>query len=244
MLSEKKWKPESVLRLGLGVFLCVVVGSLAASLMPKLPGGGTGHPLARLLAGAIGFQGAALVLIGRFLREHHTGWAEAFGFRRNRLQATLLGAGSACLFMPIGMVLLALMTKIMIRLGLPAEEQAAVQMLQKAGGWPMQAFVAFIAIVLAPVAEEMLFRGIIYPTIKQAGYPRAAWWFTSLLFAAVHFNPPSFLPLLLLAMLLIWLYEKTNNLLAPIAAHSLFNTLNFVMIQFGDQLDRWRLPHA
>ena len=51
------------------------------------------------------------------------------------------------------------------------------------------------AVLLAPVAEEMLFRGILYPAIKQAGYPRLALWGTSLLFAAVHMNLVTFVPL-------------------------------------------------
>ena len=40
-------------------------------------------------------------------------------------------------------------------------------------------------------------------------------------------------PLLLLALLLTWLYEKSGNLLAPISAHVAFNALNFVVF-FSD----------
>jgi hypothetical protein len=65
--------------------------------------------------------------------------------------------------------------------------------------------------------------------VKQAGFPRLALWGTSLLFAVVHWNVATFVPLLLLAVVLTLLYEKTNNLLAPIAAHALFNALNFTM---------------
>jgi len=37
-------------------------------------------------------------------------------------------------------------------------------------------------------------------------------------------------PLFVLALVLTWLYEKTDCLLAPIAAHSLFNTVNLVIL--------------
>jgi membrane protease YdiL (CAAX protease family) len=40
----------------------------------------------------------------------------------------------------------------------------------------------------------------------------------------------NFLPLFVLALVLTVLYEKTNNLLAPIAAHSAFNAVNFAML--------------
>jgi hypothetical protein len=75
-----------------------------------------------------------------------------------------------------------------------------------------------------------LFRGILYPAIKQAGFPRIALWSTVLLFAAVHLNAVTFLPLAVLALILTALYERTDNLLAPITAHALFNALNFVAL--------------
>jgi hypothetical protein len=93
---------------------------------------------------------------------------------------------------------------------------------------------AVLAVCIAPVAEEMLFRGIIYPTIKQSGFPRAAVWVTSVFFALVHFNLLSLLPLALFSMVLIFLYEKTGSLLAPIAAHSTFNLANFLFLVLSE----------
>jgi membrane protease YdiL (CAAX protease family) len=37
-------------------------------------------------------------------------------------------------------------------------------------------------------------------------------------------------PLFVLALALTWLYEKTGNLLAPIAAHSFFNAANLIVL--------------
>ena len=96
--------------------------------------------------------------------------------------------------------------------------------------WGGRLTLGVIAVLLAPVAEEALFRGILYPAIKQTGHPRLALWGSSLLFAAVHMNAVSFVPLALLALVLTLLYERTDNLLAPIAAHVLFNALNFVTL--------------
>ena len=52
-----------------------------------------------------------------------------------------------------------------------------------------------LTIVLAPIAEEALFRGILYPSIKQTGHPRWALWGTSLLFGIMHFNMATLVPL-------------------------------------------------
>ena len=86
------------------------------------------------------------------------------------------------------------------------------------------------AVVLAPVAEEFIFRGLLYPFIKQLGWPRLALIGVNLLFALIHFDVATFLALFLLALALTWLYEKTDNLLAPIAVHSLFNATNLGML--------------
>jgi membrane protease YdiL (CAAX protease family) len=84
--------------------------------------------------------------------------------------------------------------------------------------------------VLAPVAEEFIFRGTLYPFIKQLGWPKLALVGVSFLFALIHLNAPTFVPLFVLALAFTWLYEKTDCLLAPIAAHSLFNTANLVIL--------------
>lgn len=92
-----------------------------------------------------------------------------------------------------------------------------------------------MALVAAPIIEEMLFRGIIYPSIKHAGYPKIALWGTSILFSLTHQNMPAFLSLVFFAMVLTWLYERTGNLLTPILAHSFFNAANFIMLLVAKQ---------
>jgi hypothetical protein len=95
-----------------------------------------------------------------------------------------------------------------------------------------------IAVVFAPIVEEALFRGILYPALKRLGRPRLALWGSSALFAAVHFNMVTFLPLMVFALVLVYLYETFQNLLAPIVAHSLFNAANFFLLIYQDQIVR------
>ena len=56
-----------------------------------------------------------------------------------------------------------------------------------------------------------------------------------MIFAAIHHSAAIFVPLLVLGLVLAWLYEKTNNLLASITAHSMFNAINVVLL-LGDDL--------
>jgi membrane protease YdiL (CAAX protease family) len=46
------------------------------------------------------------------------------------------------------------------------------------------------------------------------------------MFASIHLNVVAFVPLVVLAVVLTVLYEKTGNLLAPISAHMAFNAVN------------------
>ncbi len=134
------------------------------------------------------------------------------------------------LMLPVVLGLQQVSALVLSKLGWLAEDQRAVDLLVNADSWWMRGYLAFFAVVLAPVAEEFIFRGVLFPFVKQLGWPKLAWIGVSLIFAFIHLNAPTFVPLFVLALALTWLYEKTDCLLAPIAAHSLFNTANVVIL--------------
>ena len=101
---------------------------------------------------------------------------------------------------------------VLTRLGWPPGEQVAVMLISGAKSWWMQIYLGVFAVVLAPVAEEFIFRGLLYPFFKQLGYPRLALFGVSLAFAAIHFDAATFVPLFVLALALTWLYELTDSL--------------------------------
>lgn len=218
----------------LGMVACVGLGALLGLLVP---GAVDTKPAAspwRVIAGVVSFQGAALVLVWLFVREHDQGWAEAFGFRHRPGRAFLLGTLTVFLFFPLGQLLQLLSINLLTRLHLDPSAQTAVEVLRLARQGPGLIGFTLVTVVVAPLAEELVFRGILYPAIKSAGFPQLALWGSSLLFATIHFNLSIFLPLLLLALVLAWLYEKTDNLLATIAAHSVFNAVNLGLFFLSD----------
>jgi len=87
------------------------------------------------------------------------------------------------------------------------------------------------------VAEELLFRGLIYRTARDRwGFWRAV-VLTSLFFGVVHFEPWSLFGLVGLGALLCLLYERTGSLLAPMATHAVHNAVSFgLMLHWRDQL--------
>lgn len=228
----RAWTRENVIsRLG-GYLLCLYGGILLGTFADKTAQA-VGPSVSQMIIAALSLQGAALILIPHFLHEQNLSWREAFGFGQNRKRAILLGAILACVFLPVGMTLQWLSAQAMVHLPhlqLKPQEQEAVQTLEMAVTWFNRMALAIVTIIVAPIAEEMLFRGILYPAIKLAGFPRLALWGTALLFAAIHLNLVTFIPLAVLALALTVLYERTDNLLGPITAHALFNAMNFVIL--------------
>ena len=186
-----------------------------------------------VLLGTLGFQGAAWLLMLFFFWQHQIGWREALGFRGPQLpRALLLAALAVILLLPVALGLQQISAVALAKLGWQPEDQVAVTLLTGTKSWWMRVYLGAFAVVLAPVAEEFIFRGMLYPFVKQLGWPRLAWFGVSLAFALVHDDAATFVPLFVLALALTWLYEKTDNLLAPIAAHSLFNAANLVILCF------------
>jgi membrane protease YdiL (CAAX protease family) len=234
ILLRRSWTLELFLRRTAVWLTSFYVGFFLAAWAEKIAGPPPEPGSAQqVVIGVLSLQGAGLLLTWAFLREHGTTWRAAFGFGNDWRRAVLVGIIVAGIFLPLAGGLqraVLILLEHLPRLPLGPEEQPAVQALRIASSWVDRSVLGLITIVLAPVAEEILFRGILYPGIKQAGFPRLALWGTALLFAAVHVNFVSFLPLFMLALVLTVLYERTDNLLAPIAAHSLFNALNFAML--------------
>jgi membrane protease YdiL (CAAX protease family) len=227
---HRPWDLAWFTRPFLGMLLCLYLGLTLGAFVQHFAGKPAGEsPTVRTVVATLSFQGMALVFMWRFARDHGLGWREAFGFSVRRGTALLVGGLMAFTFLPVGWALQQLAIKLVVAVRLEPQLQPAVQALTHSVTWLDRAALGVVAIGLAPVAEEMLFRGILYPWLKNTGHPRFALWGTSLAFAAIHLNLVSFLPLLVLALALAWLYEKTGNLLAPITAHAVFNATEFTL---------------
>jgi membrane protease YdiL (CAAX protease family) len=235
VLLRQSWQVENVMRRLLGALGCVYAGFLVGAWVQKCAGAEEISTRQTIIS-SLSSHGAVIVLVGCLLREHGAGWAEGFGLRNRLGQAVLVGALGGAVLFPLARELdnaLVLILERLPGLGVQPEVQQAVKVIQQAVSWPSRLALGVMAIVLAPVGEELLFRGILYPRIKQAGFPRLALWGTAILFAAVHVNLVLFLPLLVLALALTGLYEWTDNLLAPIVAHSVFNGLNLALLHLS-----------
>lgn len=184
--------------------------------------------------GFLTMQGMALIWVSMFLAEQDLTWNQAFGFRNAPGRSTALAVAITAIALPVALIVLGGLVALLFKLfGETPEQQITVSFLRNHPPPWQIAVMGFTAIVLAPIAEETLFRGILYTAIKQRGHRQAAIWGTSILFALIHFNLSALVPLIFLGLVWTWLYERTQNLIAPIVGHMLFNAINFIAIVTG-----------
>jgi membrane protease YdiL (CAAX protease family) len=92
---------------------------------------------------------------------------------------------------------------------------------------PLRIMIVFVAVVIAPLLEEMLFRGFVQTTIrsffnlKDSAWPAIA--ASSIFFAIMHADPGHWPALFVLGVCLGYSYEKSGSLFRPIFIHLFFN---------------------
>lgn len=91
-------------------------------------------------------------------------------------------------------------------------------------GDPTVILVAFL--LVAPAAEEIFFRGVVYNAWERERGPRVALFGSAALFAVIHTSLFSLVPIFALGIALAIVYRSTRSLLATIAMHAGFNAIS------------------
>lgn len=108
--------------------------------------------------------------------------------------------------------------------------QEPVKMLRDSGSAPHLVLSIVMACIVAPLVEELLFRGYFYGTLRHLTHPVFAAAIVGALFAVVHGNLPALLPLWVFSILLCLAYEFTRCLWVPVGMHVFFNAANIVLM--------------
>ncbi len=89
----------------------------------------------------------------------------------------------------------------------------------------------FIAIsVLAPVSEELYFRGMVFPALKARFGSLPGMVMSALFFGVLHLDLYRLFPITALGIILAYFYEKTHSLVTSIVAHSTWNTFMLLIL--------------
>ena len=113
--------------------------------------------------------------------------------------------------------------------------QESVQLLTQAlqqHDWALIIPLFLYGIVMAPIAEEILFRGVLFRWLRGHWGLYAALAVSSIAFALVHDSIASWLPIAALGGVCAWLYHRSGQLLASITTHAFFNASTMLLITF------------
>lgn len=191
---------------------------------------------ARGLCSVPGFLTAALsvdlaLLAITYLRFIRPGVLTAadLGLTDRSRMASLVGIG---LLVGVGvLVVSALIQASMRAIGVQQTQLASLECVRE---FPTAGFlgVVFVGGILAPVAEELYFRGFVFRTYLRTRGPLVAYGVTPLLFGVLHLNLPALLPIVALAMIFAWVYQRTRSIVPSIVGHAVNNTTAFCILYF------------
>ena len=183
-----------------------------------------GYAIAHILA-------VTLVLVFAWYRR---GGLSSLGFRSFRLGRAL---GFVTLFF-VGYILaatLAVAILDVLNLGIDFQAQQDIGFLDATSLFEM--VLAFIALViLAPFAEELVFRGVLLPALTRAVGVVAAVGLSSVVFGLMHPPVNAMIGIGIFAVFLALIYIYTDSIWPAIFLHSLKNIMAFIAIFFADEL--------
>jgi membrane protease YdiL (CAAX protease family) len=108
---------------------------------------------------------------------------------------------------------------------------------------PLQiALAVAAAVVMAPLAEELLFRGLLHRGLRRGLRVVPATVISSVLFAIVHLDVVLSQPLALVGLTLVGAvmaiaYERTGGLLVPVLIHAVHNGVTIAAVVLTERLD-------
>lgn len=94
-------------------------------------------------------------------------------------------------------------------------------------------YMLFALLIIAPIFEEILCRGVILEAIRRKHGGFIACILSSLIFGIMHFEPQAVLNAFMIGMLLGYLYIRTNSIFAPMCIHLFNNIIAYLFLVFG-----------
>ncbi len=171
------------------------------------------------LTGIVGYLGLRGVLSWRILGPLRARWRHVF-----------IGMGLGV----SGLVIVLTVSEIVNQSFGPYEapEQYALQV--SSSSVLVMVLTGISAILLAPVVEELIFRSLLFQSVRRKLGLSAAMVIQALVFAYIHLevvaNPPAVVGLVALALWLAGSFHRTGSLVVPVVAHATYN-LTVLVIQ-------------
>ncbi len=187
-------------------------------------------PLAQLVATVIIYL-LIIALITLLDRQRGGSWETHYGMGFRQIKKILIAPLFYLALIPFLMLASTLYSLLLESVfGIEVELQAVALIFTQEFSW-LQFLYIFMAIFVAPIYEELIFRGVVFPFLVKRGGLAGGTALVSLLFALMHFHLPSLVPLFLLSAALCLAYWRTGSLWVSIGMHTLFNAVSIFALK-------------
>lgn len=110
------------------------------------------------------------------------------------------------------------------------------QILQLFGALDSPLWFIVVGVIVAPVVEELFFRGFLFQGFRQRyGWVNGA-LLSSAVFAFAHLDPVALIPTFILGILLAYMYHRTDSVWIPILLHVLVNGMGLCAAYVATQM--------
>ncbi len=210
-----------------GIYLLATVGTSIVVALIAAISGGAGNLAERMASGPMSKLSYALsmgltivgVLIYRKLRR---GTGRMFHLSLRGFNPMLILWG----------FVLVLMTGVVIEPLLELFPDVFLKMIDSMGmhgSWSI-----LMLVILAPVMEEVLFRGILLESVRSKYGAGRAIVVSALMFGVIHFIPQQVVNAFVIGLILGYIYIRTESLWPVIVIHALNNAMAYVIMQWSD----------
>ena len=143
------------------------------------------------------------------------------------------GVIACLLWIPIHMIISVIWIQSLEAMGIEISSQAAIQIFELAamGNNNLLMLTIFINVIfIAPILEELLFRGLLFRWLKSRLPVVPAIMISAAIFGGFHDSIASIFPITCLGAYLAWLFQRKGQLLTCITFHMVFNSLNISLL--------------
>jgi membrane protease YdiL (CAAX protease family) len=217
------WKDVGLL---LGIFLILILATICIAALLK-----AASPVILLLIQSLGVDVAGLVALAWYLRTRGLGWNQVFSMRPSDFpRAARIGLIFYLAILPLVFFSSFVYQGILTVNGYPPTLQDIALVLTDENDWWVRLHMLFMAVILAPLFEECVFRGLLLPLMARRLGVGPGILVSSLLFASIHFHLPSMVPLTVVAVGFSMGYLYSGSLWVPVTMHALFNGINLGLL--------------
>lgn len=226
-IIERSWNGEQVAIFAAGFFISM--NFLPAVFRALDLSGKQGALLASTILAAV----VQIIIVRHISQQRDETWGEDFGMDRKNIKRAALALIICMVTLPVIAQASAFYQLLLEKyFQITLNNQDIVQQIVKSHTW-IKIGLTLTTILLVPLCEELLFRGVLFPYLtRKIGLP-ASIIAVSVIFAFVHLHMPSALAIFLLSVVLCLAYWRTGTLWVSIAIHALFNSTSLLILFCG-----------